>query len=242
MNFYKTNLNIQTNGQGLVELTDQINAHIRNWGVKEGMAYVFVPHTSASLVINESYDPSARRDMEVFFDHIAPEGESWHTHTLEGRDDYLTMHTLQQAARRAGKETGETVDALITSIVSETIASPRDLELFARQRARLLDATRRHCAAHIPSLTAPPSFAYADGAVTCFWAADQPTAGRLYYRVNGDAEFRTLDFGMAGEHRGVTAPILSGRNMEWYLLYWNEDGGMAADVSGLSQSGWFVTG
>lgn len=87
MNFYKTNLNIQTSGQGLLELTDQINAHIRNWGVRDGMAYVFVQHTSASLVINESYDPSARRDMEVFFDHIAPEGESWHTHTLEGRDD-----------------------------------------------------------------------------------------------------------------------------------------------------------
>ena len=87
MNFYKTNLNIQTSGQGLLELTDQINAHIHNWGVRDGMAYVFVPHTSASLVINESYDPSARRDMEAFFERIAPEGESWHAHTLEGQDD-----------------------------------------------------------------------------------------------------------------------------------------------------------
>ena len=162
--------------------------------------------------------------------------------TLEGRDDYLTMHTLREAARRAGKETGDTVAALIGSIVAETIASPRDLELFGRQRARLLEATRRHCAAHIPSLTAPPSFSYAGGAVTCSWAADQPTAGCLYYRVSGDAEFSTLDFDMAAKHRGVTAPMLSGRNIEWYLLYWNEDGGMAAEVSGLSQSGWFVTG
>ena len=87
MNFYKTNLNIQTSGQGLLELTDQINAHIHDWGVRAGMAYLFVPHTSASLVINESYDPSARRDMEAFFERIAPEGESWHAHTLEGRDD-----------------------------------------------------------------------------------------------------------------------------------------------------------
>jgi secondary thiamine-phosphate synthase enzyme len=87
MEFYKSNLMIQTSGRGLYELTDQINAHIQTWGVQEGMAYVFVPHTSASLVINESYDPSSRRDMQSFLDRIAPEGESWYEHTLEGRDD-----------------------------------------------------------------------------------------------------------------------------------------------------------
>jgi secondary thiamine-phosphate synthase enzyme len=51
------------------------------------MTYLFIPHTSASLVINESYDATARRDLEAYLDHIAPEGESWYVHTLEGRDD-----------------------------------------------------------------------------------------------------------------------------------------------------------
>ena len=87
MNFYKTNLTIQTIGRGFYEITREINAYIQDWGVEEGMAYVFIPHTSASLVINESYDATARRDLEAFLDHIAPEGESWYAHTLEGQDD-----------------------------------------------------------------------------------------------------------------------------------------------------------
>lgn len=87
MKIFKKNLTIQTSGRGLYEFTGQINTHIQSWGVREGMAYLFVPHTSASLVINESYAASARRDMEAFLDHLAPEGESWYEHTIEGRDD-----------------------------------------------------------------------------------------------------------------------------------------------------------
>ena len=87
MNYYKQNLMMHTNGRGLYEFTDQINTTIQDWRVRTGMAYLFVPHTSASLVINESYDPSARQDLEAFFNHIAPEGENWYAHTIEGRDD-----------------------------------------------------------------------------------------------------------------------------------------------------------
>ena len=87
MKFFKQTLNLQTTGRGLVEFTEQINAEIRVWGVREGMAYLFVPHTSASLVINENYAASAKRDLEAYLDHIAPEGEDWYSHTIEGRDD-----------------------------------------------------------------------------------------------------------------------------------------------------------
>lgn len=87
MKFYKTDLTIHTRGRGLFEITPEINACIQDWDVHEGMAYVFVPHTSASLVINECYDSTAQRDLEAYLNRIAPEGESWHAHTLEGRDD-----------------------------------------------------------------------------------------------------------------------------------------------------------
>lgn len=87
MKLLQKNMIIQTNGRGLYEFTNQINAQLQAWGIREGMAYLFIPHTSASLVINESYADSARRDMEAFFDHLAPEGESWYQHTIEGRDD-----------------------------------------------------------------------------------------------------------------------------------------------------------
>lgn len=54
---------------------------------EEGMMNIFVHHTSAGLTINENADPSVRRDLDGFFDHIAPEGMPFLTHTLEGADD-----------------------------------------------------------------------------------------------------------------------------------------------------------
>jgi len=85
--WFSSTINIQTYNQGLNDFTDQINTLIKNWDVKEGIAFLFVQHTSASLVINENYAAAAKRDLEQFLDHIAPEGEDWHQHTLEGRDD-----------------------------------------------------------------------------------------------------------------------------------------------------------
>ncbi len=87
MTFYKSIITINTNGRGLYDFTDQIDAQIRKWPVKDGMAFLFVQHTSASLVINENYASSARQDLEHFLNRIAPEGESWYEHTMEGKDD-----------------------------------------------------------------------------------------------------------------------------------------------------------
>lgn len=87
MEWLKTTLSILTHHKGLYSFTDNINAQIRDWDVKEGMAFLFIQHTSASLVMNENFDPSARQDLEAFLEHIAPEGEDWYVHTLEGRDD-----------------------------------------------------------------------------------------------------------------------------------------------------------
>jgi secondary thiamine-phosphate synthase enzyme len=87
MKWFKTVLFISTSGKGFYDFTTAINEQLSEWGIDEGIAFLFLQHTSASLVINENYAPSARTDMENFLDHLAPEGESWLVHTLEGRDD-----------------------------------------------------------------------------------------------------------------------------------------------------------
>lgn len=87
MNWFSTTLRVGTDGQGLYDFTDQINEQLNDWDAKQGMAFLFVQHTSASLVINENYASSARRDLERFLDHIAPEGQNWYEHTMEGKDD-----------------------------------------------------------------------------------------------------------------------------------------------------------
>jgi len=87
MNWFKTVLFITTSGKGFYNFTSAINEQLSDWGIEEGIAFLFLQHTSASLIINENYAPSAQTDMENFLDHLVPEGESWLVHTLEGRDD-----------------------------------------------------------------------------------------------------------------------------------------------------------
>ncbi len=87
MTWYKATLEISTNGKGLFDLTPHLHSQIESWDIEEGICHLFIQHTSASLVISESYDPSARRDLEGFMDRLVPEDQSWFQHTMEGSDD-----------------------------------------------------------------------------------------------------------------------------------------------------------
>jgi len=91
MDWYKTTLEISTNGKGLHDITEVVRARLRDWNVRDGMCFLFLPHTSASLVMSENWDPTARADLETFMERFAPEREAWYTHTLEGSDD-ATSH------------------------------------------------------------------------------------------------------------------------------------------------------
>ena len=73
--------------RGLQEITDEIAGVVAGSRVRDGMCTLFIRHTSASLIIQENYDPSARVDLERFLDRLAPDGASWMSHTLEGPDD-----------------------------------------------------------------------------------------------------------------------------------------------------------
>jgi secondary thiamine-phosphate synthase enzyme len=87
MNWYKHNLEITTRGKGMTEITSLVADCISGWQAREGMCHLYVPHTSASLVISENHDPSARIDLEIFVEKIAPERMAWMRHTMEGDDD-----------------------------------------------------------------------------------------------------------------------------------------------------------
>ena len=66
-------LSINIPGQGLHEITDRIEAVVREAGVQEGLCTLFVQHTSASLLIQENADPAVRRDLEHWFNRLVPE-------------------------------------------------------------------------------------------------------------------------------------------------------------------------
>src|SRR5512133_599393 len=87
MDWLKDTLRFETRGTGMYLITRDVQQLLTEWKVKEGQITLFVPHTSASLALSESYDPDARADVEQFFERIAPENQTWHKHTLEGGDD-----------------------------------------------------------------------------------------------------------------------------------------------------------
>src|SRR5882672_10629599 len=73
--------------KGLQDITDPVSRIVAKAGVATGMCTLFIRHTSASLIIQENYDPSARVDLETFMERLVPENAPWITHTLEGDDD-----------------------------------------------------------------------------------------------------------------------------------------------------------
>ena len=78
---------VTTRGKGTYEISDEVAAIVRESGVKNGLATVFVRHTSCSLIVMENADPSAREDLHAYFDRLVPEDEPYFVHTCEGPDD-----------------------------------------------------------------------------------------------------------------------------------------------------------
>jgi len=82
---------VDTKGQGLYDITQRVQAEIDaaqlQLDLEHGICTVFVRHTSASLVIQENADPTARQDLERWLNWLVPEGEPFYRHTSEGPDD-----------------------------------------------------------------------------------------------------------------------------------------------------------
>ncbi len=78
---------VATHRQGLHSITGAIQKALAGCAKDTGLCTLFVRHTSASLLIQENYDASAQRDLEVWLNRLVPEKDSLYTHTLEGPDD-----------------------------------------------------------------------------------------------------------------------------------------------------------
>ena len=80
-------IEIETNGQGLVDITSEVTRWLTAQGLSEGLLTLFCRHTSASLLVQENAAPAARADLERFFARIAPEDPGLYEHGDEGPDD-----------------------------------------------------------------------------------------------------------------------------------------------------------
>ena len=87
MRIFKRDWEVKTTGKGTYEITRDLSIALAEAQISEGLATVFVKHTSCSLVLMENADPTARRDLEQFFEDLVPEDYPHFTHTYEGPDD-----------------------------------------------------------------------------------------------------------------------------------------------------------
>ena len=76
-----------TRGKGLYNITREINLWVTQQKFSTGLLTVFVPHTSASIIIQENADPDVLHDLTKFFQQLVPEGSANYLHRSEGPDD-----------------------------------------------------------------------------------------------------------------------------------------------------------
>ena len=92
---------IPTHGKGTYEITDEVSALLKASGIRTGLATVFLQHTSASLVIYENADSTARDDLHSFFEDLVPEDNPRLIHTAEGPDE--STSNLRMALTRTSE-------------------------------------------------------------------------------------------------------------------------------------------
>lgn len=80
-------MSVSTRGRGTYDITQDVRRIVGASRIREGLATVWIQHTSASLIVCENADPSVRRDLEAFVARLVPDGDEIFTHTAEGDDD-----------------------------------------------------------------------------------------------------------------------------------------------------------
>ena len=87
MHQYMHKFQIETRGKGFYDITPAIDAWVRAQRLDMGLLTLFVPHTTASLIIQENADPDVLRDLADFFARLVPEDGHSYRHAAEGPDD-----------------------------------------------------------------------------------------------------------------------------------------------------------
>lgn len=84
---HRGDITVATTGRGTYDITENVRGVVRTSRAREGLATIWIQHTSASLIVCENADPTVRRDLEAFAARLVPDGDKLFRHTDEGPDD-----------------------------------------------------------------------------------------------------------------------------------------------------------
>ena len=78
---------VSTKGRGIYAISNKVKSCVQNQNIRSGLLTLFIPHTSASLLIQENADPDVLEDLDRFFNRLVPDGDPLYDHQAEGPDD-----------------------------------------------------------------------------------------------------------------------------------------------------------
>ena len=78
---------VSTKGRGIYAISKEVEIWMQSQNISSGLLTLFIPHTSASLLIQENADPDVLKDLNRFFNRIVPDGDPLYDHKSEGPDD-----------------------------------------------------------------------------------------------------------------------------------------------------------
>jgi secondary thiamine-phosphate synthase enzyme len=84
--------------QQIVDLTARVQAHIARHKITEGMAIIYVPHTTAAVTVNENYDPDVKHDFLQKLSTLVPEHEEFYNHDEENSDSHVKTALVGNSA------------------------------------------------------------------------------------------------------------------------------------------------
>lgn len=88
MKWFQKEILLNPKSRGIHLVTDEVISQLPEiQKIKTGLIHILIKHTSASITLNENYDPDVRSDMEKYFNRSVKENESWYSHNSEGPDD-----------------------------------------------------------------------------------------------------------------------------------------------------------
>jgi secondary thiamine-phosphate synthase enzyme len=114
----------------LVDVTDLVEKAVAKAGVASGLCHVFVPHTTAGVIINEHFDPDVAADLEGVFERLVPRSGPYRH--AEGNSDSHAKAVLTGASQVIFVEKGKLVLGQWQGVFFCEFDGPRERKLWVK--------------------------------------------------------------------------------------------------------------
>ena len=125
------NINIKTRARNeFVDITEEVEKVLEETGVKDGICYIYVPHTTAGITINEGADPSVVKDIQAMLSKLVPHNLNY-SH-MEGNSDAHIKSTFVGVSTKVIIENGKPLLGTWQSIFFCEFDGPRSRKVYVK--------------------------------------------------------------------------------------------------------------